>query len=391
MKELGDEVDFQQPPPKGWDQFEDLCADIFQLEWQDPMLVRHGRAGQPQHGVDIVGRHGAEWPVAVQCKNKSVWPVKRLTATELDEEVEKAKGFKPALKAFYLVSTAPDDEALQAHARKITAEHLVQGLFPVAVFGWGELERRAKRHKSVAARHFGAYSHGPVTPLLANWRAEKRALHMTDAELAVSIRELIHDLRAFPAGRIGFRRKEAEDLQLQIQILQAESKGSVEERNAIVDLRDALKVLEDSERRVTTGLSVLLGSDPLRDYMRLVWTDHATTIVRAFVEQEIDPDHSVVTGFEKIRLHPPNDPEDYIAVFVPPAAISALWNHANELRRRFPNLKTDSIGEMEPSIQFGFAVPAVLSRLVSRLSGDASLKELERKKWLDMPAWKVTF
>lgn len=132
-------VHFQQAPPRSWDQFEELCADTFQEEWQDSTLVRHGRMGQTQHGVDIVGRDGANWPVAIQCKRKSVWPVSKVTTHELDEEVEKVKRFKPALKACYLVSTASDDQLLQEHARLITERHRREGLFTVAVIGWGEL------------------------------------------------------------------------------------------------------------------------------------------------------------------------------------------------------------------------------------------------------------
>jgi len=47
---------------------------------------------------------GAIWPVGVQCKKKSVWPVSKLTTAELDEEVDKAKDFTPPLQAFYLVT-----------------------------------------------------------------------------------------------------------------------------------------------------------------------------------------------------------------------------------------------------------------------------------------------
>lgn len=43
-------------PPESWEEFEDICADLFMLEWGDPAAVRHGRKGQRQHGVDIYGR-----------------------------------------------------------------------------------------------------------------------------------------------------------------------------------------------------------------------------------------------------------------------------------------------------------------------------------------------
>lgn len=151
---------FEQAPPRSWDQFEELCADTFQEEWQDATLVRHGRAGQAQHGVDIVGRDGATWPVGIQCKKKALWPPLEVTTRDLDDEIEKAKNFVPALKVFYLVSTALDDQKIQEHARLITERHQKEGLFAVAVIGWGELVRRATRHKLVAAKHFGSYSSG---------------------------------------------------------------------------------------------------------------------------------------------------------------------------------------------------------------------------------------
>jgi hypothetical protein len=172
------------------------------------MLLRHGRAGQAQYGVDIVGADGAIWPVGIQCKKKSVWPVSEVTTRELDEEVEKAKEFKPALKAFYLISTAPDDEALQGRARLITERHLTKGLFTVAVIGWRELVRRATRHQDVAGKHFGSYSSKPASPLLATWRSSAGKLLLDDRELAIAVRELIHDLRDYPAGRILFRQQE---------------------------------------------------------------------------------------------------------------------------------------------------------------------------------------
>lgn len=35
-------VHFEHAPPKIWDQFEELCADTFQDEFQDYALVRNG-------------------------------------------------------------------------------------------------------------------------------------------------------------------------------------------------------------------------------------------------------------------------------------------------------------------------------------------------------------
>jgi hypothetical protein len=80
----------QLPPPKNWDEFEDICADLFLRELDDPNLERHGRKGQRQDGVDINGRRKDGTYVGIQCKGKSIWPPTVLTTDEIDKEVEAA-------------------------------------------------------------------------------------------------------------------------------------------------------------------------------------------------------------------------------------------------------------------------------------------------------------
>jgi Restriction endonuclease len=116
-------IHVEHVPPKTWQQFEELCADTFSADWSDPALLRHGRGGQRQHGVDIVAHRGNQSPVGLQCKRKSRWPVERLTVADVDKEVAQALKFRPKLKSFYILTTAPDDAKVQAHARKITARH----------------------------------------------------------------------------------------------------------------------------------------------------------------------------------------------------------------------------------------------------------------------------
>lgn len=382
---------FDQPPPRDWAQFEELCADTFQEEWQDGALVRNGRSGQAQHGVDIVGRMGAVWPVGLQCKKKSVWPVKTVSTADLDAEVEKAKYFKPPLKAFYLISTAPDDQPLSEHARLITERHEKQGLFPVVVIGWGELVRRATRHRSVATKHFGAYSDGPATPLLTTWRASEGHLLLEERELDVAIKELIHELREYPSGRIAFRQKESEQLLFEIKELRAKGNLTLDEREAIVLLRDKLKRLTDRENEVVAGLRLLFGHKDLREYVRHVWHKHAALLVRSFVEQGVDLTRGTVTGLEKIRIHSPGRIVDTgIAIFLPGQEIRQIWEHQRELKAKHPRLSTDNVSELPKDVQFGRVIPEILRQTVNKVEEGVPLAELEQAKWLDTSAWKVT-
>jgi hypothetical protein len=145
----------QLPPPHNWDDFEDICADLFSLEWQDRNTVRHGRSGQRQRGVDIHGRPKDGGNAGVQCKGKRQWPPIELTTDEIDEQVAEALKFTPPLTEYVIATTANDDAKLQAHARNVTEDHLTKGLFRVQVLGWGELSRRIKSHDSLIEKHYG--------------------------------------------------------------------------------------------------------------------------------------------------------------------------------------------------------------------------------------------
>lgn len=131
-------ADRQIPPPSNWQDFESLCTDLWARVWADPDTQRNGRQGQRQQGVDIYGRPGqrTEW-AGVQCKVKGLGA--SLTRDELLAEVDKAKGFRPALAAFIVATTVRRDARLQEVARLITEDHLARGLFSVQVFFWDDI------------------------------------------------------------------------------------------------------------------------------------------------------------------------------------------------------------------------------------------------------------
>jgi len=143
----------QLRPPRDWDEFEDICADLFSLEWGDPHVVRYGRSGQSQNGVDIYGKANAA-DAGVQCKSKREWPPTELTIPEIDAEIEKAKNFSPKLKTYIIVTTAENDARVTDHVNAVSAKHAKCGLFSVHVYGWMELTRRIRNHPKLLEKHF---------------------------------------------------------------------------------------------------------------------------------------------------------------------------------------------------------------------------------------------
>lgn len=141
------------PPPLGWDELEEMCWDLFSVEWQDPNAVRHGRQGQRQDGVDIYGRKsGRGRSIGVQCKLHG--QTSALTSKEVEAEVAKAEQFVPSLGAFIIATTAARDAALQRSVRQFSDARLATGAFPVQLRFWEDLRSRLARMPAMAQRHY---------------------------------------------------------------------------------------------------------------------------------------------------------------------------------------------------------------------------------------------
>lgn len=93
------------PPPKGWEEFEDIVLSCLRIKWGSPGLAKHGRRGQAQAGVDIYGPDYLGRLVGIQCKNTP----DGLEFSTVEGESERAEAFQPSLSAFYLATTAPTD------------------------------------------------------------------------------------------------------------------------------------------------------------------------------------------------------------------------------------------------------------------------------------------
>ncbi len=147
------------PPPKDWEAFERATRVLFQCILDDPNTQRNGRTGQAQNGVDVYGRRNKKkghW-VGVQCKGKDLGLGRKLSEKEVRNEVDKARGFKPKLKEFIIVTTAgsADDNKLQQLAREITDENAkTDHPFEVVVWGWNTVQEHITDHpEAIRAFH----------------------------------------------------------------------------------------------------------------------------------------------------------------------------------------------------------------------------------------------
>lgn len=153
----------QIPAPSNWQDFEQLCADLWSVIYESDNTQMNGRTGQPQNGVDVFGKiKGGEW-FGVQCKGKDSRYGYGLTTDELVNEVEKAKGFKPCIQKFILATTSPNDAKIQQLARELTDKNQQHGLFSVEVKSWDEIHREIGLHSSIIEKYYPDFSKSYVS------------------------------------------------------------------------------------------------------------------------------------------------------------------------------------------------------------------------------------
>lgn len=139
------------PRPKSWDEFEDICADVLKRIWRDPYLIRNGRSGQKQHGVDIyghpehlggavVGKYGG-----AQCKQTD-----DLSITTVEKEVQKAMSFEPLLNEYLVITTSARNADLQQQVR-IKQKHWE---FRVCILFWEDISQELSGHNDLLQKHF---------------------------------------------------------------------------------------------------------------------------------------------------------------------------------------------------------------------------------------------
>lgn len=140
----------QMKKPNNWQDFEKLCKLLWGEIWGcEDTIKRHGRQGQNQYGVDVfayVEKYGGY--CGIQCKGKDEYTNAQLTEAEIDEEIEKAKGFEPELKLLVFATTTNKDAKIEGYIRKKDVENRNNGLFQVDIASWEDIVDQLERYKT---------------------------------------------------------------------------------------------------------------------------------------------------------------------------------------------------------------------------------------------------
>jgi hypothetical protein len=138
------------PPPKSWDEFEDITLAAAKLRWKTTDFERHGRTGQKQDGVDVYGRDTEHRLIGVQCKNT----VDGITLATVNAEILNAEAFVPELDALYIATTAKRDASLQKDIRTISESRRQTGKFGVIILFWDDVCQDLATNDQVFFSHY---------------------------------------------------------------------------------------------------------------------------------------------------------------------------------------------------------------------------------------------
>lgn len=398
---MSDLTHFEYPPPRSWEQFEELCADLFEVMWSDPGLTRHGRAGQVQFGVDIVAARGGIYPVGLQCKKKARWPVKKLSIGEVDHEVKEAEKFTPALKELYILTTAPGDGRLEKHVRTLNDLRKKQGKFQVQVLCWPEIVRRVARFDQVARKHFPfGGGKNEFSPLLATWYTDGGTLELANRDWHLAVSEVGEDLHEWPTGRVVVRQRETDAMMAKLQKMDKKP-ASPQGRAAKIELRRKLRYLLEKERRVQDTIRMLYSNERLKFYMLdLDQTGvDAEEILRAIIESELKP--FARSGEAKIRLLPPTPhllkgpfSSESVAnadlpINMPNSEYAEILKKEQEFPKKYyGNAMVKVVSELPATVRRRFAIPAMIGRIERIMREDRkSLAEMELAGYLNLTMW----
>lgn len=131
------------PPPRLWQEFEELTKDAARFFFNDPAAKNYGNQGAPQNGVDVYCNENQTGRlIGIQCKrlgktdtNGKALPG-GLKPTHLETELKKARKFDPNLKHFIIATTDSRQTSIQDAERWLNEQQIRAGAFTFQVWFW---------------------------------------------------------------------------------------------------------------------------------------------------------------------------------------------------------------------------------------------------------------
>jgi hypothetical protein len=290
----------RRPPPESEQEFELLVVDVARLRLENPSLVRLGRRGQAQNGIDgfdPIAKEGDGVVWQATLKTRGVVSKLKKDLALMDGELR----YTPA--KFVLALGIERDAAIQLQAVELSVSRLKKGKCAIEIWFWDELYDVVVSNDRLHQKFYPEDARVSRSPTLSmRWqpivhRRDKRGRAATDLEqegedvspAAAKIEDGFLQLPVSTAGVDDVRR-----------ILSAE----VAECEQLMGEEKASRFKTDLEKykvRCERFLSIVVDEASFRDwYVREHWKLHARTLSLGVANDGTAPATDV-----HVRLEPP--------------------------------------------------------------------------------------
>lgn len=142
------------PKPSDWDEFENICTDLIEKEWEAKDAQGYGRQGQTQNGVDILCTPYwlEDQKCAVQVKNTD-----SLSWNDIEDEIEKVGDSDLEISEYYIFTSMASDVSLQKKVKKENNKRKKAGKFEIGIWMWDKITRKMVDHNSILKSYYPQY------------------------------------------------------------------------------------------------------------------------------------------------------------------------------------------------------------------------------------------
>jgi hypothetical protein len=146
-------------PPAYWQDLERLTHDIAKIKWKNDYAERHGRGGQAQGGVDVLGYNFvAKEETGIQCKKRALKskpshesPSNTLTKSEIDQELSEVRKSDHVLDHFIIATSGPRDAELQMYVASLNRKSVD---IRVSIMFWDDYVEFLNDHPELMYRYY---------------------------------------------------------------------------------------------------------------------------------------------------------------------------------------------------------------------------------------------
>ena len=142
--------DYDIPPIKSWEQFQQMVCELFREIWQDPHAQEFGRQGQNQDGIDILGRRKRNNKFeAVQVTKESP-----LTKNKIKSDFEASYNLDVELDCFIIATSNKRNVKIQEYAATLSQS----GPYRCVVWFWQDIVEALADYKDLRIKYFPGWT-----------------------------------------------------------------------------------------------------------------------------------------------------------------------------------------------------------------------------------------